>query len=379
MEVDKLNVTLSSPSHRCRFEISSEASLPKWFEYLGQRVRIIRSTLNPSLYELHGLSNDDPTFFATSLPKLNETVGIASLSKYDRFIHPESQPRLTVTKESLTRENCYNSVIPSSLIFDAFSLLLPPPTELPPYLGWKSQWADLSRAQFLNAPLAQKLLSHVQSEILRRPQKFEKYSDKTVVQKVLFDLAVTYTISNWDATVDSADLIDLLLPFVDAHIEQYREGNSECEVQVFSVFSVFFEKNGFGDLKQGANPVFVPAFLNQVGQTIQSKFPDLLQVLEERQVYTLDFLAGDLSRWFLDVFEAADLKTLWISALVSQTASAFFEPFVIALLLAALDEMSNLLPLTFDEFVGQFERAKGKLQLGTLLASAKQIADFIHE
>jgi hypothetical protein len=287
---------------------------------------------------------------------------------------PELRP-VGISHETLHRDTLFNSIVSPSIVFDVFKFLLPPLEfqDDPSYRELKHQWSSVSRAQFQNNWELPQLMQFVQNEILKTPDRYVRFTNPRQVQKSLFNLMVTYTVYNWDGAAYNTSLLDLLWPFVDSYLEQNGENFEDLEDEVFRPFVRFFETQNFGELKRSQRQTFIRPLLVQVGETIQAKFPDLLDGLIQKNVFTLDFLRNDLSRWFLDVFKLGDLKVLWISILTFERASEFFESFIIALLLTVVSQVDELNPLDADEFAETFNSVKAGLDLRTLLATTAHV------
>jgi hypothetical protein len=165
---------------------------------------------------------------------------------------------------------------------------------------------------------------------------------------------------------------------MDAYIDQYGENDEKCENAVFDAFAAFFEANDFGELKKPQRQPFIRPLLMKVGTDLEQTFPELLRVLLQKYVFSLDFLRIDLSRWFVDVFGIDDVKVLWLSVLTFNNVPEFFECFVIALLFMVVTETSRLSALTFEEFIEQFNEVKPKCNIRSLLVSAKEYHEKLH-
>jgi hypothetical protein len=188
---------------------------------------------------------------------------------------------------------------------------------------------------------------------------------------------VTYSLYDWDGASYNASLLALLFPFVDAHIAQFGEGNASCAPDVFRVFTFFFEGQDFKELKKPQKQPLVREILIALGATIEAKFPDLLQVLVQKHVFTLDFLRSDIATWFLGIFQTGEIQRLWISLLSRAPIKDIFVSFLVAFLMFALREIGDFAPLCSEEFVSMFNGVKRVLPLQAILATAARISDLI--
>jgi hypothetical protein len=219
----------------------------------------------------------------------------------------------------------------------------------------------------------------VEKTVKENAALFEGFADRRAMQILMFDLMVTYSLYNFDGAAYNPALLKLLFPFVDAFVAQNGENDTNCASEVFRVFTFFFEakESDFGDLKKASKQPFVRKVLHEVGILVKAKFPDLLQLLVQNHVFTLDFLREDISVWFLDVFATADVRRLWIALFLQPSITEAFVSFVIALLIAALRQMEDFDPLCSEEFVERFGEVKRRLALPPLLAAMVQIAKAI--
>jgi hypothetical protein len=346
-------------------------------DYLNQKLRIVHSTLNPNLFKLESLDLGESPFVATLLPISAQSSERPTLSKWDALTKRRDFSSDEISTD-LTIDKCYNAVVSPKCLFNAFRLVLQLPDEAPDvFSSMKQQWFSLSPAQFANNHELPKVIAHIETQVKSRSSFFEKYKEPTKIQKRVFELLLTYTLYNYDKTVYSDGVIDLLLPFVDAYIQQYGETDANLESGVFAVFELFFEKNDFGELKRPQKQPFIRPLLEQVGLALKEFYPELLQLLLQKYVFTLDFLRTDLSRWFVDVFRLEDLKILWLSVLSFQSPTAFFKSFIIALLFMAVAETANLSALTFEEFIEQFTKVKPSCDIRTLLVNVREIHEKI--
>jgi len=216
-----------------------------------------------------------------------------------------------------------------------------------------------------------------QADVLKFAERFAKFPDPKKVQKTMFDILITYCLYNWDGAAYNPSLFELLFPFLDAYLEQCGDVGEDGEREIFTVFASFFEGNFFGDLKKPQKQPFIRPLFAQIGKTIETKFPDLLQVLSQKHVFTLDFLRNDLSRWFMDVFETSDIRILWISILTFEKVQDFFESFIIARLMMVLKQIDDLNPLCFDEFINKFHQVKKDIPLRPVLAVTGEVRKMV--
>jgi hypothetical protein len=347
-------------------------------DYLSQKVHIVHSELNPDLFVLQSIDLGSVPFSATVLPACNRKPHERiPFSSWRALMLPQTVTPATVT--SADQGSFYNAAFDANVIFTVFQRLLPAEPAEVSYADLKQQWSLLTRQQFLNSPELRARIRALESAIKgkSRDGRFERFSDPPLVQKTVFELLLTYSLYNWDGTRVIDGLIDLVLPFVDAYILQNQMIDDNCAPAVFSVFSIFYEKNDFSEAK-ASKPQYMHGLLSEVGARLKSTFPELLHLLTQKHVFSLDFLRHDVSRWFVDVFDDENVRVLWISILSFSSPKEFFESFLIALLLMVTPQLAELIPLSSREFVARFDAVKKGVDLRTLLLNTQKIHGMCH-
>jgi hypothetical protein len=112
--------------------------------------------------------------------------------------------------------------------------------------------------------------------------------------------------------------------------------------------------------------------------TLELRFPELVQLLVQNHVFTLDFLRNDISTWFSNI-AVGDIHRLWISFLSRETGQDVFVSFLIADIVFGLKEIHDLAPLCSEEFVSLFNNVKTKLPLVDIVATASAVSKQIHK
>jgi hypothetical protein len=374
-----LLVTFESPLENVSFMCRSPEDVTKLTDYLSQKVGIIHSTFNPAIFKLQSADLGQYPFMATLLPSAGRRQGSATLESLQHLKRLPAGPPIEVTRTNLSRGNLFNASIDRSVLFDAFKCALDQiQTPDVQYERLKIQWAQVSRAQFQNNRELSKLMVWAQNAVIRKAARFAKYDDPKRVQKTMFNILVTYAHYNWDGAAYNRKVFALLFPFLDAYIKQHGETQEKCEEDVFEVFAEFFERNGFGELRRAQQQSFIKPLFEQIGKVIETKFSDLLQVLGQKHIFSLDFLRKDLACWFLGVFNTKDVRILWLSILAFTSVTEFYESFIIAVLLLLLQRMGDLNPLCFEEVIKRFDLIKKELDLRTLLANTAEIRKILH-
>jgi hypothetical protein len=300
----------------------------------------------------------------------------ASFSSWSNLTRRQTVVPIAVTAANIDTASLYNAEFDPTILFEVFKRVIhPQPTDVS-YTDIRQQWVFLSHRQFVNSPELQELIIGLESQIQKQTAKFDRFAEPRKVKQTLFEILLTYALYNWDATQSLTGIVDLVLPFIDAYILQF--GSLEgCAPAVFELFAGLYEHETFAPMRV-LEPKFIQSLLVDVGKRIASMFPELLQWLNQKQVFTLDFLKDDFRRWFVDVFNDEEVKVLWISILSRDNTLEFFESFVIALLLILMPELNELIPLSSREFIDRFNQVKIKADLRTLLVNTQQIHGMFH-
>jgi hypothetical protein len=386
LEIDPQNrlfITLSSPATSVSFSCNSQEDVKKLTDYLSQKVGIRHSTLNPAIFRLESLDLGESPFVATLLPMTPRRQERATLAPFEKLMDNSGLTPVVVGKENVDRVELFNAAIDGAALFEAYRRIVPRPSGFDEnvqgtYADLKAQWSTVSRVQFRNNRELPKLMVAVEDEVKKAAPLFQKFKNPKEVQKIMFDLMVTYSLYNWDGAAYNPSLLGLLFPFVDAYVAQCGSSDENCGSEVFRLFTFFFEGNEFGELKKAQKQPSIRKLLTEVGEKLDKRYPQLLQLLVQKHVFTLDFLRDDVSTWFLNVFSTDGIHRLWISLLSYQASQEIFVSFLIAFLMFGLKEIDDYAPLCFDEFITMFNGVKSRLPLESVLGTAHKIFTAIH-
>jgi hypothetical protein len=365
---NKEAVTIGSKLDRFCFTFRSARDRSLFMEALVQKVRIVQSEVSSDLYVLKPIVRSRAAFSVRRSPGVSRSHRRTELTAWSGLTQRLDFIPTVITAENLDPELFYNAEFDSSVIFDVLRMLLEPSRDIL-YSDVRKQWSLLSRRQFMNSPDISEVIRKLESEIKGKSRKFEGFENPGRIKTIVFEVLLTYSLYNCDGTKMRDGMTDLLLPFVDAYIRQYGYDDDRCASEVFGVFAEFYERHKFGEIRADPSSVLPP----RLRERIESMFGELLEILTEKHICSLDFLARDCSRWFVDVFEGEDLKILWISILTFGNRDEFFESFLIALLLLLIPELYELIPLSSQEFVDRFNEVKVRVDLRTLLVNTKEI------
>jgi hypothetical protein len=376
-----LLIRLSSARDNCRFTCNSMADQSRFMDYISQKVRIVHSELNPDLFLLESIDLGQLPFTATLLPHPTRPQQKLALAHWEQLTGRQPFTPERITSSGVDVSRFYNAEFDDSVVFDIFRTLLLPPPKAPDvtFFDLKKQWQSLSPRQLANNPELRKFIQCLEAYISRSSGRFDKYTNPRLVKKMFFDIILTYSFYNWDGIRLSEGVFDLLFPFLDAFVKQNGEEDVRGVSEVFDVFSVFYEQNAFFDVKKGQKWTFIQPILINVGKMLDSTFNEIIQILNQKHIFSLDFLRNDCGTWFINVFNEDDIKVFWISALAFGGTKEFFESFLIALLILLMNELNELNPLGLQEFVDQFNEVKMKVDLRMLLVKTKYVHEMCRE
>ncbi|OHS93841.1 hypothetical protein TRFO_02363 [Tritrichomonas foetus] len=380
-----LSISFSGPNSQTQFSFIKTDDKTRFMEFIGTKVRVIHSDLNPSLFLLESIDFGESAFCTTILPNATsfKQPKRISLENYKNFTSKRDLELVHITKDCFHTDKLYNANIDDNVLFDAIKSLLTRErtSDDASYDQVKKQWKSIIPRQFSNHKNLQDLIRRLEADVNAHESLFSKYENPKRIMKIAFNVLLSYSIYNWDGALYYDGLIDLLFPFIDAFITQHGSSfdDETCESEIFTVFDVFYEENSFSELKKPAKQGFIKIILPEVGKKLENVFTELLNLLYQKHVHSLDFLRDDLSRWFVDVFNTVDIQRLWISILAFKNLQEFFESFLIALLFFVSPELNELNPLSFEEFVERFNEVKKGADLKTLLDNTLQIHEMIRD
>jgi hypothetical protein len=129
-------------------------------------------------------------------------------------------------------------------------------------------------------------------------------------------------------------------------------------------------------VRPSGQPLLRPLFI-AVGDFLADGFPDLLQLLQQKHAFSLDFLGEDCACWFASCFGAADVRRLWVSILAFSSFVDFFQCFIISLLYSLTPRIVEMNPMNTDDFVRKFHELKKNVSLTLLLKNTVEVKEFL--
>ncbi|KAH0793432.1 RabGAP/TBC domain-containing protein [Histomonas meleagridis] len=263
------------------------------------------------------------------------------------------------------------------------------------YQAVKEQWETTTIRQWRNYPKSQQktenlrsLVELLEDDLVKNQNLFSHFNHPMCVQKIAFNILLTLSIYNWDNAYYTEGLITFLSPFLDSFIkdadcDHVTKHNGEVvpiidvESEIFWCFTKFYEHNNLNDLVRSSQPMMKPLLI-AIGYILAENFPDLLQLLNQKHAFSLDFLRNDISKWFTTCFRDSDIRRLWVSILSFSSSFQFFQCFVVSLLFSLAPNFVEINPLNGDEFVKRFHTLKTKVSLNLLLKNTEQLIKKLH-
>lgn len=425
---DRLVVTLSGSRSHCVLYFTRDNDITHFLNYIGGKVRLKNSDCNPRVYLLEPLDSSASIvtpFLSTSLPQSNSRASKApSRVSLHRIQHPDllfkfDQPVKKMTAEeyhSLFDEEgrikedidfpgiFYNVDVDLAVAGELWKLLLTPEDAKLPraereaktkenrgkYIEIKRQWQATTPRQWMNYGELRDLVALLEKDLTENEKLFAHFKRPAFVQKIAFNVLLTLSYWNWDNAAYVKDLVHFLAPFLDSFIcdadsdhVTLHDGSvltaEESEADIFWCFTTFYDHNSLCDLvRPSTKPLNKPLFI-AIGYILEENFPDLLQLLNQKHAFSLDFLRDDVSSWFTTCYSGDDLRRLWVSVLSFSSSFQFFQCYIVSLLYSLAQSFVEMNPLNSDEFVKRFHVLKKGVDLNLLLHNAAQILKILQK
>lgn len=364
--IEERNCLCSSVGERVlRFICPSRESVLKILEYIGQYMKM--TPVPGGRYKLEPVSCGPNTFEPYLTRNKLGNRQISNFLRNNLMIDQECPPKTPVTLENMSIELLYNADVNRKAIFSAFKTVIPTANQEVSYTDMKKQWELLTPGQFAKNKELRRLITFLEKSVNAREALFTRYENPHLIQKRAFDIALACSLYDWDGAAFSDELIDILLPFLDAYVCQFGETDLNCETEVFSLMIEFWSRFSFAQLKTPTRQTYITPILAKACECIGNVIAELLDLLAERHVYSLEFLREDYSTWFCHFFSIADVQTLWISALSFGDWQKFFSLFAFALIANFATAIEDFAALSSEEFSYRFSQLKGKANIRTLL------------
>lgn len=260
------------------------------------------------------------------------------------------------------------------------------------YKQTKKIWKTTTLSQWKNFDEMRDLVERIEQDLDKHSQLFSQYSHPECVQKIAFDILMTLSFWKWDTAMYVDNMIVFLFPFIFSFIKEATidsitpinpnyefEDMESIESEIFWCFDSFFENNHINELIHPIKNPLIYSFINDAGEIISSTFPSIRSILDQKHVFSLDFIVDDFSFWFAKVFVENDqLVKLWISCLSCSSTTLFFKTFILAIIYTLMPEIEKLCVLSSKEFEIKFEKLKKEnLNLPLFLYNAKVLQEML--
>jgi len=422
---DPFVVSLQGHQDMLSFHFDNDANRSNFFDYIGQKVYLRHSKCHPHIFLLESPETNQELgmpFMTTLLPAPKKEI-----SHHNRISFPSLKAALKQfvfedpsSIDTISRDNfreffmedgrinpqsqfpvaLYNKNIDISICAELFPLLLDPTLhdmtfemrkekeneEFTRYLSIKTQWTTLTKRQWENHTELRKLVVLLENDLKSKTYLFDKYNDPLCLQKFAFNVLLTLSYYDWDHASYVNNMIIFLVPYLQAYIQTIHDnyvvtpsGDSipfeKAESLVFWSFKKFHEKNKIFDLiRPTKTPISKQVFM-EVGNILVSKYPELLELLRQKHVFSLDFLRPDFNIWFMNVISQNEFIRYIVSIHCYPDSVQFFEGFVISLFLYHSPKLIEANPLNIEDFEKRYDLMKKNPSLSRLLCNTKIIYD----
>ena len=305
------------------------------------------------------------------------------------------------TKDNIQemKEKLYDSEMDITVAKDAFYTLLSaegPNKDLSPedmkklYFQTKTHWSCITKRQWDNSEKVRAVVEELEKDIQDNAQLFSKYEKAgDAIPKMVFNIYMTLSFLNWDKGSYTNGMIKYIPPFLDIYIKDiipnddpdkcsiilYKDDKAlpieEVENELFWVLYGFYLKLELNNL---IKPTVTPKFIglnNSVYTSLYTNYPDLLQLLKQKGMLTLDFIVDDISLFFTNTWNNKDIIKLWISSL---TIDNFIEKFILSILYCMAAILIDKDIDTSEDFAQLYHDSISIMNLDLLLINAKMIS-----
>lgn len=426
---DRLIVNLSGSRAHCVLYFTRDNDIKHFLDYISGKVKLKNSDCNPCVYLLEPLDSTQNTkvapFNSTSLPvsaphanKAPSRVSLQKIKCEDLVFQIDSEVEKMEASEyrELFDESgkiknmdefpiiFYNKDVDLEVAGDLWKLLLNTENaqktyeerkkqdllNKEEYIKVKNQWKATTIHQWWNHPDLRNLIDLLEEDLVANQNLFDHFQHPSCVQQIAFNILLTQSIYNWDNASYIKGLVTFLSPFIDSFIKDadcnfVTKHNDEkvpiidVESEIFWCFNEFYEHNSLSNLiRPSSQPMIKPLFI-AIGYILEENFADLLQLLNQKHVSSLDFLTPDVSKWFTTCFQNSDIRRLWISILSFTSSFQFFQCFIVSLLFSLAPNFVEMNPLNGDEFIKRFHSLKKNVSLNLLLTNTTKLIKILHK
>lgn len=358
------------------FKFIEEVDLSNFIQRISNHIMIMESDVSPCHYLLGSIDFGESQFNSTFLPKLNNRFEISKYDKIDEILKQTINNDNEIMEINDDNSDFYNKNWNEKIIFKAFQLRYKKSNDILSYEDISKQWKLLNNDQIKIQIKIQGIINKIEKDILQSDNYFKKFHEeetKKKIQKIAFNVMLSYTYYNYDGASYYSREIDLLIPLLDAYISQYGTDcdSDKCEANLFYLYDSFYRYGVFNELKVFKKQSFIKPMIIKLGHQLIDKFPEIIKFLESKNITSLDFFVNDISRWFIGSFCMKDIHRLWLSIPQFQSLDRFFSCFITSLLISITQEMKNYYPINQKEFLKFYQQVIPKIQMKDLLYHAK--------
>ncbi|KAH0788151.1 RabGAP/TBC domain-containing protein [Histomonas meleagridis] len=414
---DSLNITLVGSCSKYCICFQNNTDSNTFLDCIFQKVQLEHSKYDPDLFLINSLDTPSQSYIVPILPRICSNrvhISLSDVQSQNLFFTLSSKVRQIskdyflsllnsegkVANMSEFPEILFNSsvdydVLPQLwkfILYDGYAVMTADERnefdgkKRSLYRTVKKQWETTTTNQWHNSPELRSLVKTLERDLRAHSSIFEKYSSPKCVQRITFNVFLTLSFYNWDNASYVPGLVELLTPFLDSFIKDANGesvfmpnnetlGIEDIEADIFTVFNLFYEKNKISSLIRHSSkqPLLKLQMFADINDILQKDFPTLLQLLNQKHAYSLDFMRGDCEKWFATCFEGEDLMRLWISSASSADSIEFMKSFIVSMLYSLAPMLIEMNSLNNEEMVRMYQKEKTKFDLNVLLHNTKEM------
>ncbi|OHT10042.1 hypothetical protein TRFO_20847 [Tritrichomonas foetus] len=416
---DKLILSLEAPRSKCQLNFTNEQDVVFFLRFVSSNVKLIHTDCNPYVYLFAPIDDDYPKIFSsTVLPQTKPHANYAVFNpnnypslflqaETDQNIFSEDDFQKLIDEEGKLSSEfpliLYNKNIDKSILNKIWeNLVLPNFTSMTAeqqketreenyqsYLQIKRIWKSATSRQWHYFVDLRDLVRDIENDLEKHDFLFSHFAHPKCVQKVAFEILLTLSYWRWDTALYVNNLVEFLMPILNGFIKDatidkiltFKDEEvsiDEIESQIFWCFFNFYEKNNLFDSVHPEKQPIMTTLLNNVGDIINNYFPDIRQILDQKHVFSLDFLIEDCRTWFTQSFNKDEIQKLWISCLSFPDIARFFQTFIVAIIYSLTPKIEKMCVLSTKEFESEFSKIKkDNFDLNLFLRNALEIQEIM--
>lgn len=256
------------------------------------------------------------------------------------------------------------------------------------YSKIKKQWKTITKKQFQNWTELKEHILRLEKYVDELSNFFKRYTDKNIIQEIAFNIFLTYSFWCWDSSNYIHNYTKFLVIFIKAFIKDTKDEYTinyddekilfeDMEADIFWCFTNFIEILNNDNTSIIRQPMLKNIFQN-VGKVIFEKFPNFNSYLNQKHIFSLDFMFNDCINWFFDCFKDNEIIKLLISAFTFPDLFKFFQCFLLSYLVSLAPNFRYSSPIDFDEFLSEYQNIKHNMNLNTILSNTKKCIDLFN-